>query len=145
MKNIDWNQTWFESKFKKTLSLNLVVKLDFQKLLVQLQNKNPCNYKKILKVLRLTFLTNSSFLNTLWDTRQQKWHFPQLSPRTEIPSQFIDGHRSPMGPIDGHQWSIDGHRWGFSNVDPIDGNRNFPSQKFVRLGHVQNFNKTLAI
>ena len=30
--------------------------------------------------------------------------------RTEIPSQFIDGHRSPMGPIDGHQWSIDGNR-----------------------------------
>ena len=60
------------------------------------------------------------------------------------------------GPIDGHQWSIDGHRLDFSNVDPIDGssmvhrspidgNRNFPSQKFVRLGHVQNSNKTLAI
>ena len=32
------------------------------------------------------------------------------STRTEIPSQFIDGHRSPMEPIDGHQWSIDGHR-----------------------------------
>ena len=80
----------------------------------------------------------------------------KVSTRTEIPSQFIDGHRSPMGPIDGHQWSIDGHRWDFSNVDPIDGssmdhrwpidgNRNFRSQKFVRLGRVQNFNKTLAI
>ena len=33
-----------------------------------------------------------------------------LLARTEIPLQFIDGHRSPMGPIDGHQWSIDGHR-----------------------------------
>ena len=30
-----------------------------------------------------------------------------VPPRTEIPSQFIDGHRSPMSPIDGHQWSID--------------------------------------
>ena len=80
-------------------------------------------------------------------------NLPWLEPRTEIPSQFIDGHRSPMRPIDGHQWSIDGHRWGFSNDDPIDGssmdhrwpidgNRNFRSQKFVRLGHVQNFNKT---
>ena len=30
----------------------------------------------------------------------------------------------------------------FSNDDSINGNRNFRSQKFVRLGHVQNFNKT---
>ena len=34
----------------------------------------------------------------------------ELRSRNQIPSQFIDGHRSPMGPIDGYQWSIDGHR-----------------------------------
>ena len=30
-----------------------------------------------------------------------------MNTRTEIPSQLIDGHRSPVGPIDGHNWSID--------------------------------------
>ena len=78
----------------------------------------------------------------------------------EIP--VLRSHRSssmaiavPWGPSMAINGQIDGHRWGFSNVDPIDGlsmdhwwpingNRNFPSQKFVRLGHVQNFNKTLA-
>ena len=41
-------------------------------------------------------------------------------------------HRSPMGPIDGPLMAI-------------DGNRNFRSQKIVRLGHVQSFDKTRQI
>ena len=47
------------------------------------------------------------------------------------PSMGIDEVFLTMLPSMGHRWTI-------------DGNRNFPSQKFVRLGHVQNFNRTLA-
>ena len=37
-----------------------------------------------------------------------------MEARTEIPSQFIDGHRSPMGPID--SMAINGPSMGIDEV-----------------------------
>ena len=83
--------------------------------------------------LRIKDCENNSIV---FQTQRSAHRVKNMVSRTGIPSQFIDGHRSP----------IDGHRWAFVKDDPVDENRNFlitkirskrPYSKFRRVLYIQ--------